>query len=137
MEITNMNANEKIYIKAYNIYVVEDNFTNGETDNYIFTADNNDQPIRAQFNTIDDALKAVCDEFNLSFKVHDWEYDEYTGNFIFSILVDKNVNEVSSDDIEAWEQGKKKLFSCNVTVTLGVCNIRNLLADEIKSWENQ
>ena len=56
-----MNANEKIYVKCYTAYTTEDVFLEGEVGKTNFAWSSEDNPIRGKFDTIEDAIKAVCD----------------------------------------------------------------------------
>ena len=55
-----MDANEKIYVKSYIAYTTEDVFLEGEVGETNFAWSSDDNPIRGRFDTIEDALDAVC-----------------------------------------------------------------------------
>lgn len=111
-----MNANEKIYVKSYIAYTTEDVFLDGDT--------------------IEDAIKAVCDAnvfdyvpSNCQNVGKDWP-DE-AGRFDISFMVDVNNSEATKYDIEEWKAGRKRLWSCQISVYLGVCAERDLTPEEV------
>ena len=131
-----MNANEKIYVKCYTAYTTEDVFLEGEVGKTNFAWSSEDNPIRGKFDTIEDAIKAVCDAncfdyipANCKNVGKDWP--EETGRFDISVMVDVNNCEATKYDIEEWKAGRKRLYSCLLSVYLGVCADRDLTPEEV------
>ena len=52
---------------------------------------------------------------------------EEAGRFDISVMVDAD----TKSEIEAWKQGRKRLWACQVSVYLGVCAERDLTPEEI------
>ena len=130
-----MNANEKIYVKSYIDYTTEEFFI-GEVGKTNFAWSSNDNPIRGRFDTIEDAIKAVCDanyfdyvQYNVQNVGKDWP--EEAGRFDISVMVDVNNCEATKYDIEEWKAGRKRLWSCQISVYLGVCAERDLTLEEV------
>lgn len=131
-----MNANEKIYVKCYTAYTTEYVFLEGKVGNTNFAWSSDDNPIRERFDIIGDALKAVCDAncfdyipANCQNVGKDWP--EEAGRFDISVMVDVNNSEATKYDIEEWKAGRKRLWSCQIYVYLGVCAERDLTPEEV------
>lgn len=56
-----MDANERIYVKHYAAYTTEDVFDQGEVGKTCCAWTSSDNPVDGRFDTIEDALKAVCE----------------------------------------------------------------------------
>ena len=131
-----MNSNEKIYVKSYIAYTTEDVFERGEVGKTNFAWSSRDNRIEDRFDTIEDALEAVC-------RANCFEYvqanclnvgrdmPDEAGRFDISVMVDVDNCEATSSDIEAWKAGRKRLWSCQISVYLGVCSERDLTPDEV------
>ena len=132
-----MNTNEKIYIKSYVAHTVEDVFDKGEIGNGQCAWTSRDLPIEGRFDTIADALDAVCRVNCFDNRPDDWlnwakDYGEdEAGRFTFSTLVDADNCEASPSDIERWKHGEKRLWSCALDVYLGVVSERELTGEEL------
>ena len=131
-----MNPNEKIYVKSYVAYTTEDIFGCGEVGNTNFAWSSEDNPIRGRFDTIEDAIKAVCDAnyfdyFPSNFQNVGKDMPEEAGRFDISFMVDVNNCEATEYDIEEWKAGRKRLWSCVISVHLGVCTQRDLTPEEV------
>ena len=131
-----MNASEKIYVRSYVAYTTEDVFCEGEVGETSFAWSSIDNPIRGRFDTIEDAIKAVCDANFFDYVPanclnvgKDWP-DE-AGRFDISFMVDVNNCEASERDIEEWKAGRKRLWNCQLSVYLGVCAERDLTPEEV------
>ena len=131
-----MNANEKIYVKSYIAYTTEDVFLEGEvgTTNCAWSSDDN--PIRGRFDTIEDAIKAVCDANGFDYVPSNCQnvgkdWPDEAGRFDISFMVDVNNSEATKYDIEEWKAGRKRLWSCQISVYLGVCAERDLTPEEV------
>ena len=131
-----MNANEKIYVKSYIAYTTEDVFCEGEVGKTNFAWSSNDNPIRGRFDTIEDAIKAVCDANYFDYVPSNFQnvgkdVPEEAGRFDISFVVDVNNREATKYDIEEWKAGRKRLWSCQISVYLGVCSERDLTPEEV------
>lgn len=131
-----LKANEKIYIKSYIAYTTEDIFVLGEVGLTRCAWTSSDNPVKGRFNTIEDALKAVCDANYFDYvpancqnvgRDMPWE----AGRFDISVMVDYNNCEATEYDIEEWKAGRKRLWSCQIIVYLGVCSERDLTPEEV------
>lgn len=133
-----MNPNEKIYIKSYIAYTTEDIFDKGEVGLTRCAWTSMDNPVRGRFDTIEDALKAVCEAncFNyVPANCHNVGRDipEEAGCFDISVMVDADNCEATRSEIEEWKAGRKRLWACQVSVYLGVCSERDLTPEEVAS----
>lgn len=131
-----MKANEKIYVKSYIAYTTEDVFLEGEVGKTNFAWSSNDNPIRGRFDTIEDAIKAVCDANYFDYVPSNFQNvgkdaPEEAGRFDISVMVDVNNCEATKYDIEEWKAGRKRLWSCQISVYLGVCAERDLTLEEV------
>ena len=131
-----MNPNEKIYVKYYAAFTTEDVFYQGEIGNTCCAWTSSDNPVKGRFNTIEDALKAVCDKNFFEYipaNCHNVGKDmpEEAGRFDISVMVDINNCEATRSEIEEWKQGRRRLWSCQISVYLGVCSERDLTPEEV------
>ena len=131
-----MNANEKIYVKCYTAYTTEYVFLEGEVGKTNFAWSSDDNPIRGRFDTIEDAIKAVCDANYFDYVPSNFQnvgkdWPEEAGRFDISFMVDVNNSEATKYDIEEWKAGRKRLWSCQISVYLGVCSERDLTPEEV------
>lgn len=131
-----MNPNEKIYVKSYVAYTTEDVFDRGEVGLTRCAWSSRDNRIEGVFNTIEDALEAVCRANCFDYvpaNCHNVGRDipEEAGRFDISVMVDINNCEATEYDIEEWKAGRKRLWSCQISVYLGVCSERDLTPEEI------
>lgn len=134
----NMNANEKIYVKFYTAYTTEDVFERGEIGLTSYAWSSIDNPIIGRFDTIEDALKAVCEAncfdyvpancLNLGKGI-----PEEVGRFDISVMVNEDNCEATRSEIEEWKQGRKRLWNCQLSVHLGVCAERDLTPEEVSA----
>lgn len=135
-KMNKMLKNEKIYIKSYIVYTTEDVFDRGEVGPTQLAWSSRDNRIEDCFNTIEDALKAVCDANCFDYipsNCHNVGRDipEEAGRFDISVMVDVNNCEATEHDIEEWKAGRKRLWACQIYVYLGVCTQRDLTPEEI------
>lgn len=131
-----MNPNEKIYVKSYVAYTTEDVFLGGEVGETNFAWSSNDNPIRERFDTIEDAIKSVCNANYFDYVPANClnfgkDVPEEAGRFDISVMVDDDNCEATKYDIEEWKAGRKRLWSCQISVYLGVCTQRDLTPEEI------
>ena len=131
-----LKANEKIYIKSYISYTIEDSFGKGEIGNTYCAWTSRDNPVSGRFDTIEDALKAVCDENCFDYvpaNCHNVGRDipEEAGRFDISVMVDADNYEATKQDVEEWKAGRKRLWSCQIVVYLGVSSERDLTPEEV------
>lgn len=130
-----LKANEKIYIKSYAAYTTEDVFDRGEVGNTCCAWTSSDNPVNGRYDTIEDALKAVCDENCFDYPANCLNFGkdvpEEAGRFDISVMVDDDNCEATKYDIEEWKAGRKRLWSCQISVYLGVCSERDLTPEEV------
>lgn len=131
-----MDANERIYVKSYAAYTTEDVFDQGEVGKTNVAWTSSDNPVKGRFDTIEDALKAVCAANCFDWIPANWlnwakDWPEETGRFDFSVMVDADNAEATPSEIEEWKAGRKRLWSCQLSVYLGVCAERDLTPEEI------
>ena len=131
-----MNANERIYVKHYTAYTTEDVFDLGEVGKTNCAWSSRDNPVDGRFDTIEDALKAVCDANCFDYVPANClnfgkDMPEEAGRFDISVMVDADNCEATKSEIEAWKQGRKRLWACQVSVYLGVCAERDLTPEEV------
>ena len=131
-----MNANEQIYVKSYAAYTTEDVFDRGEIGLTHCAWTSRDNPVNRRFDTIEDALKAVCDANCFDYLPANClnvgkDMPEEAGRFDISVMVDADNCEATKSEIEAWKQGRERLWVCQVSVNLGVCAERDLTPEEL------
>lgn len=133
-----MNSNEKIFVKHYEAYTTEDVFERGEVGKTNFAWSSRDNRIEDRFDTIEDALKAVCEANCFDYvpaNCHNVGRDmpEEAGRFDISVMVDADNCAATRSEIEEWKAGRKRLWACQVSVYLGVCAERDLTPEEVAS----
>ena len=131
-----MDANERIYVKSYTAYTTEDVFDQGEVGATCCAWSSRDNPVSGRFDTIEDALKAVCDANCFDYVPANClnfgkDMPDEAGRFDISVMVDADNCEATKSEIEAWKQGRKRLWACQVSVYLGVCAERDLTPEEV------
>ena len=131
-----MNSNEKIYVKYYEAYTTEDVFDRGEVGNACCAWTSSDNQVNGRYDTIEDALKAVCDENCFDYVPANCynvgrDIPEEAGRFDISVMVDDDNCEANEHDIEEWKAGRKRLWRCQISVYLGVCAERDLTPEEV------
>ena len=131
-----MKANERIYVRSYVAYTTEDVFNQDETGRTCVAWTSGDNPVKGRFAAIEDALKAVCAANYFGYRAANWynfgrDMPDETGRFDFSVMVDADNSEATPSDIELWKAGRKRLWSCCLTVHLGVCAERELTQEEV------
>lgn len=130
-----MNANEFFVVDAYEAMTHEDDFEQGEAFETSSYWNGRDLPISGRFQTIEDALKAVCKRNYFEYRRDGWtswgkEYGEEPNRFDFQTMVDANNCEATPTDIEAWKRGEKNLFALTLTLWLAIRTERDLTFDE-------
>ena len=140
MKMNKMLKNEKIYIKSYIAYTTEDVFDRGEVGFTDCAWTSSDNPVIGRFDTIEDALKAVCRANYFDYvpaNCHNVGRDmpEEAGRFDISVMVDADNYEATRSEIEEWKQGRKRLWSCQVSVYLGMCADRDLTPEEVAAYD--
>ena len=101
-----MNANEQIYVKSYAAYTTEDVFDRGEIGFTHCAWTSRDNPVNGRFDTIEDALKAVCDANCFDYLPANClnfgkDMPEEAGRFDISVMVDAYNCEATKSEIEA------------------------------------
>lgn len=132
-----MQPNEKIIVSEYYAECEEDDFNRGIIGGGSSWT-NQECAVHGKFDTIKDALKAVCDRNGFTFDIKGWEindFDEFERKFVTDIMVDGINCEATKNEIELWKEGEKRLWNCRLTVWLGVqTEARELTEDEISGW---
>lgn len=131
-----MNANEYICVDAYEAVTHEDSFETGEKQDVSSSWSNRDNQVCGRFQNVMSALRAVCAKNFFQFRASSWiswmrEFGEDPNRFDFSTLVDQHNCEATPSEIEAWKAGRKRLWSCTLTVWLSVRTERDLTPDEV------
>ena len=139
MKTETIESNEKIYIKSYIAYTTEDIFDKGEIGNTYCAWTSSDNPVKGRFNTIEDALKAVCDVNYFDYISANCQnvgrdIPEEAGRFDISVMVDADNYEATEHDIEEWKAGRKRLWACQISIYLGVCAERDLTPEEVAAY---
>ena len=139
MKTETIESNEKIYVKYYAAYTTEDIFDRGEVGLTRCAWSSRDNRIEGVFNTIEDALEAVCRENCFDYvpaNCHNVGSDmpEEAGRFDMSVMVDADNCEATEHDIEEWKAGRKRLWACQISVYLGVCTQRDLTPEEVAAY---
>ena len=139
MKTETIESNEKIYVKSYAAYTTEDIFGRGEVGLTRCAWSSRDNRIEGVFNTIEDALEAVCRENFFDYvpaNCHNVGRDmpEEAGRFDISVMVDADNCEATEHDIEEWKAGRKRLWACQISVYLGVCAERDLTPEEVAAY---
>lgn len=142
MKTETIESNEKIYVKYYAAYTTEDIFDRGEVGLTYCAWTSRDNRIEGVFNTIEDALKAVCEANCFDYvpaNCHNVGRDipEEAGRFDISVMVDADNCEATEYDIEEWKAGRKRLWACQVSVYLGVCAERDLTPEEVAAYASR
>ena len=142
MKTETIESNEKIYVKSYAAFTTEDVFDRGEVGLTRCAWSSRDNRIEGVFNTIEDALKAVC-EANFFDYVHanchnvGRDMPEEAGRFDISVMVDAENCEATEHDIEEWKAGRKRLWACQISIYLGVCTHRDLTPEEVAAYASR
>lgn len=131
-----MNANEYICVDAYEAVTKEDSFEAGEKQDVSSSWSDRDNPVRGRFPDVMSALRAVCAKNFFDFRASSWiswmrEFGEDPNRFDFCTLVDEHNCEATPSEIKAWKAGRKRLWSCALTVWLSVRTERDLTPDEV------
>ena len=134
-----MNSNEKIYVKSYAAYTTEDVFDRGEVGLTRCAWSSRDNRIEGVFNTIEDALEAVCEANCFEYVPANCQnvgrdIPEEAGRFDISVMVDADNCEATEYDIEEWKAGRKRLWACQISIYLGVCAERDLTPEEVAAY---
>lgn len=129
-----MNPNEKIFVKAFECTSIKDDYIHGEDleVSSSWTGRDLSFDFGEAFDSIEDALKAVCDANFFDFRRECWSCED--GHMCGSMLVNDENYQASADEINRWKKGKTTLYSCNIKVELEVAVKRPLTASELKSW---
>ena len=131
-----MNTNEQIYVKFYTAYTTEDVFDRGEVGATHCAWTSRENPVSGRFDTIEDALKAVCEANCFDYVPANCmnfgkDVPEEAGRFDISVMVDADNCEATRPEIEEWKHGRKRMWGCQVSVYLGVCAERDLTPEEV------
>lgn len=97
----------------------EDSYENGEIPNGSGSCwTDRDISVPGYFDTIAEALEAVCKANYFTFHPEWWDFDEYNEDFYTDILVDVNNYEATESQIERWRKGEERLWNCRIHATI-------------------
>jgi hypothetical protein len=129
--------NESFYIKSFYCETVEDDYEKGEIgDICSYWSGDDFSACSKEYKTIKDALKQI---------MSDLCYDEDTewsdvfaetgdenerGRFDCDALVDADNSKPYQSQIDAWKEGREKLYNCHIVARIGVRSERELADDE-------
>lgn len=133
-----MNANEKIYVAGFWCESVENHWETGEDLNKHGAAWGHkgiDFDTDKPFDTVGQALAAVCKSNGFKYVPKNWidigkDCGEEYGRFDGDVLVNDENSEASSDEIEKWKKGEKRLWNCHILVRLEIRSIRPFGPDD-------
>ena len=131
-----MNTTAKFVVADFVAESNEDTYEDGEIPNGTGAWwSNKDIPVPGYFNTIREALEAVCKANYFTFNPEWWEYDDYNNDFYTDILVDVDNSEASEDEIARWKKGEMRLWNCRIHATImKQAEPTPLDEDEINNW---
>lgn len=128
-----MNANEKIRVEYFVACTAENDCNEGckptidsEWDSNIAHFDTG-----RRFDSVRAALEAVCKANGFEFDPNSWEKREGESCFDGCFMVDENTSEATRSEIEAWKNGEKRLWTCNLAVKLVAVVERDLVDEEL------
>lgn len=134
-----MNDNEKIHVRWFECETYLDKYDQGEVGGLCcnWTLDDMSFDFDAEYDSVADALKAVCDANFFDFIPGGWDVDpDDPSRFSTSVLVDEDSCQVSPDTdsvrYEEWKRGECDFFSCHVSVRLEVRASRGLTREEAR-----
>ena len=117
--------NGKICVKSFFCQSCEDDYFNGCGLKIDSSWDESGFGVAGKtFDSVDEALKAVCKENCFDYEKDGWErfdedYPDAT-RFDSCFMVDEDNSQASSEQIEEWKKGERRLWCCNVSVWLCV-----------------
>lgn len=124
-------------VESYFAQSTEDTYENGEIPNGFgsWWDDGDCEPKGQFFESIGDALKAVCEANCFDFDQKQWEYDESNGYFFTDVLVDVDNAQASELEIESWKKGEIRLWNCRIHATIKKQFLpMDLTEEEIANW---
>jgi len=125
--------NYKFIVSRFTAESNETAYEEGEIGGGAFWTNRN-IPVEGEFDTIAEALEAVCDKHCFDFHLNWWEYDELNEDFFTDVLVDNDNSEADEDDIALWKEGKKRLWNCRIHVKIVKQAIVQISEEEAKNF---
>ena len=136
-----MNANEKIFVKSFDCQSVQDDWKNGESleIDSAWTSRDVGFDNGNGFDSIEDALKAICKSLHFDYKKENWcnyglDFDYEIGRFDFDCTVNKDNCQDTDWELKQWKDGERTLWNCHVYAYLEVRSTRKLTLNEIKEF---
>lgn len=128
-----LKENEYFYVKSYSCESTEDDYERGEIGGTCAFWDgkgfsSRDMKFKSVKEALEQILREQCyDESNKWLDVFkETEEETERGRFDCDIIVDENNSEAYEGEIEAWKNGKLKLYNCHITAYIGVSSEREL-----------
>ena len=106
----------KFFIESWSAESTEDNWEHGESLHVDSSWDGKDIPVNGNFDTVEQAIEAVCKANYFTFDPEDWVAFKDESILHGDVLVDENNEEARDPDIAAWKKGEKRLWNCHLTV---------------------
>ena len=136
-ESISTDSGEKYFVDSQSVDTVLDDYEQGELDDYGTSWGYREIPVKGNFDTIYDALEAVCDANGYDWNPKNWiswgnDFGEDYGRFDGDILVDSINLEADKNDIESWKRGETKLWNAHFVVYIRARTVRDLTPEEIK-----
>jgi len=137
-----MKSNERIYVKSYDCESTEDDYENGESlrpSSSWTSEDTRFKNAEDGYATVEDALKAVCENEFFDFVKENWiafgkDYGDEFGRFDGDVMVDVENSQASKSEIEEWKRGEKKLWNCHVHVYLEIRTVREFTLEDAEAF---
>lgn len=133
--------NEYFYVKSYHCESTEDDFEKGEIGGvWSFWDGKGLESGKMKFKTVEEALEQVLDEQCFDGAASSWtdffkesgdKHDR--GRFDCDVTVDVNNSAATDSQIEAWKNGKLKLYNCHIVVYIGIRSERELSDEDYKT----
>ena len=130
---------EYIYVKSYFCESRENDYEKGLVGGVCSYWNGNDNKSRdMKFKSIEEALKQVLEENGFDWTGMGFWLNRFgeigdeseRGCFSYTTLVDEDNSEATDSQKEEWKKGKRKLWGCDVVVTLGIRSERDFTDEE-------
>lgn len=140
-----LKTNEYFYIQSYYCETVEDDFEKGEVGGNCAYWNGDDLPSRdMKFKSVKEALSQILKEqyFDEQFVKQNAEWSDFfsmsdndereRGRFDCDVTVDVDNSAATDSQIEAWRNGKLKLYNCHIVARIGVRYERDISDEEYR-----
>ena len=130
---------EYIYVKSYYCESTEDDYEKGIVGGVCSYWNGDGRESRdMKFKSIEEALKQVLRENCFEWNGMEFWLDRFNeiggenerGCFEYHTLVDEDNSEATDSQKDDWKKGKRKLWACDVVVTLGIRSERDFTDEE-------